>query len=62
MGQVLVIRQLYSHQREGGVKIGKDTQIATQSYIIDTDHGIAAGRRITEQENTVALVVIGDDC
>ncbi len=45
----------------GGVKIGNDTQIAAQCYIIDMDHGVAADKKISEQENSVAPVVIGND-
>ena len=52
---------IYS-SKEGGVKIGDDTQIAAQCYLIDMDHGIAAGKRITEQTNSVAPIVIGKDC
>ena len=35
--------------------------IAAQSYIIDTDHGIHTGELIRNQQNTVALVSIGED-
>ena len=48
--------------KSGGVKIGNNTMIAAQSYIIDTDHGIKAGQLMREQSNTVEPVVIGDDC
>lgn len=52
---------IYS-SKEGGVKIGDDTQIAAQCYIIDMDHGTAAGKRISEQSNNVEPIVIGKDC
>ena len=48
--------------KSGGVKIGNNTMIAAQSYIIDTDHGIKADTLIREQSNTVEPVIIGDDC
>ena len=48
--------------KSGGVKIGNNTMIAPQSYIIDTDHGVKAGQLMREQSNTVEPVVIGDDC
>ncbi len=47
--------------KAGGVTIGKNTLIAAQSYIIDTDHGTQAGELIRNQENTVLPVVIGED-
>ncbi len=52
---------IYASKKGGGVKIGDDTMIAAQSYIIDMDHGIAAGQLIKEQENTVAPIIIGKD-
>ena len=48
-------------QNWGGVTIGKNTLIAAQSYIIDTDHGTHAGELIRNQQNTVAPVSIGED-
>lgn len=33
---------IYS-SKDAGIKIGSNTMIAAQSYIIDTDHGIASG-------------------
>lgn len=45
----------------GGVKIGSNAMIAAQCYIIDTDHGIKAGKLMRQQENTVSPIVIGDD-
>lgn len=35
--------------------------IAAQCYIIDTDHGTAAGTHIRNQQNKVAPVEIGED-
>lgn len=48
--------------KAGGVKIGPNSMIAGQSYIIDTDHGIEGKKRIRDQENTVAAIQIGEDC
>ena len=47
--------------KNGGVTIGSDTMIGAYSYIIDTDHGTAAGKLIGEQPNSVAPVEIGED-
>ena len=47
--------------RKGGVKIGANTVIAAQCYIIDMDHGMKKGQLVCKQENTVAPVVIGED-
>ena len=35
--------------------------IAAQCYIIDMDHGTQADKRIVEQTNSVAPVIIGED-
>lgn len=45
----------------GGVKIGANTSIAAQSYIIDQDHGINAETLIQKQPNTVSPIEIGND-
>lgn len=45
----------------GGVKIGNNTMIAAQCYIIDMDHGINAGEIIRNQSNTVAAIELGED-
>ncbi|MBR2916781.1 MAG: acyltransferase [Clostridia bacterium] len=50
---------IYS-SKDGGIKIGSNSMIAAQSYIIDTDHGIAAGELIRNQKNTVAPIEIGE--
>lgn len=47
--------------RNGGVRIGSNTMIAAQCYIIDMDHGMKKGQLVCKQENTVAPVVIGED-
>ena len=47
--------------KNGGITIGKGTMIAAQTYIIDCDHGIKAGKPVAEQENSVAPVCIGED-
>ena len=52
---------IYS-SKVGGVKIGSNTQIAAQCYIIDTDHGIKSGELIRNQQNAVDPVSIGEDC
>lgn len=46
--------------KSGGVTIGSGTMIGAYSYIIDADHGIAAGMPIREQANSVAPVEIGE--
>lgn len=46
----------------GGVKIGSNTLIGGQSYIIDTNHGTQKGELIHGQEYSVSPVEIGDDC
>ena len=51
---------IYS-SKSGGVKIGNNSMIAAQCYIIDTDHGIVGGTLIREQKNTVEAVDIGND-
>lgn len=45
----------------GGVKIGSNTMIAAQSYIIDCDHGIKANMPIRGQSNTVKSIEIGEN-
>lgn len=52
---------IYASKNGGGVKIGDNTSIAAQSYIIDMDHGICAGELIRKQSNTVSPVSIGED-
>lgn len=52
---------IYASKLGGGVTIGKNSLIAAQSYIIDTDHGTHAGELIRNQQNTVAPVSIGED-
>ena len=47
--------------KSGGVKIGDNSMIAAQCYIIDCDHGIAADMLMREQKNTVEAVNIGND-
>lgn len=47
--------------KDGGVKIGSNTMIAAQTYIIDCDHGVELGKLMREQANTVKPVVIGED-
>ena len=46
-----------------GVRIGNNTSIAGQCYIIDSNHGTNAGVLIREQEDDVAEngIIIGDD-
>lgn len=45
----------------GGVVIGDNTIIAAQNYIIDSNHNMEAGRYISEQGLSSALVTIGED-
>ena len=47
--------------KAGGIKIGNNTMIAAQCYIIDMDHGLQRDVLISRQENTVAPIYIGDD-
>lgn len=53
---------IYASAEGGGVTIGAHTMIAAQCYIIDADHGIKSGTPIRNQEDTVAPVIIGNDC
>lgn len=48
---------------KNGVKIGNNTIIAAQSYIIDSNHGIKKGKNIREQQDDSAPngITIGDD-
>lgn len=52
---------IYS-SKQGGVYIGNNSMIAAQCYIIDMDHGVRKDILIRDQENTVAPIVIGNDC
>lgn len=45
----------------GGVKIGDNTMVAAQCYIIDADHGTKAGALVSGQPNIVSPVTIGED-
>lgn len=53
---------IYSSSNGGGVRIGDDTQIAAQCYIIDMDHGFAKGEIINNQPDYAAPITIGKDC
>lgn len=46
----------------GGVRIGSNTMIGGQSYIIDTDHGTVKGKNMRDQGYNVSRVEIGNDC
>lgn len=48
--------------KAGGVKIGSNSMIAGQCYIIDTNHGIGRGAYIRSQSNTASAIEIGEDC
>ena len=48
--------------KSGGVSIGDNTVIAGHCYIIDMDHGMHINKKISEQENTVDKVIIGNNC
>lgn len=52
---------IYASKNGGGISIGRDTMIAAQCYIIDTDHGTQKGTLMCEQENVVAPIRIGSD-
>lgn len=43
------------------IVIGADCLIAPFVYLVDSNHGTDRGRRINQQGNTTAPVVIGDD-
>lgn len=43
------------------ITIGSDCLIAPFCYLVDADHGIAAGRLIQEQDLTASPITIGDD-
>lgn len=43
------------------ITIGEDCMIAPFVYIVDSDHGVAAGSRMNRQSNIARPVVIGDD-
>jgi acetyltransferase-like isoleucine patch superfamily enzyme len=45
----------------GGVVIGDNTIIAAQNYIIDSNHNMNAGRKISDQGLSSSLVTIGED-
>ncbi len=53
---------IYASRNGGGVSIGSNTMIAAQCYIIDTDHGMAKTDLMCKQSNSVAPVMIGEDC
>lgn len=52
---------IYASKNGGGIRIGDNSQIAAQSYIIDTNHGIARNELIKNQPNTVLPISIGED-
>ena len=47
--------------KDGGVKIGNDTMIAANCYIIDMDHGPSDDELVRKQKNVVNSINIGDD-
>lgn len=47
--------------KAGGVKIGSNTSVAAQCYIIDHDHGMKVNALIRGQSNIVKSVEIGED-
>lgn len=53
---------IYASKCGGGVKIGNNTMIAGQCYIIDSNHGTAKDCLIRNQKNSVAPITIGEDC
>lgn len=52
---------LYASKNGGGITIGSNVQIAAQSYLIDTDHGINANELIKNQKNNSEPIIIEDD-
>ena len=44
-----------------GISIGDDCLIAPFVYFVDSDHGIAKGKKINEQANTSEAIVIKND-
>ena len=52
---------IYSNSNGGGIDIGSDTIIAAQTYIIDSNHEIAADKKIVDQGLIATPIVIGDD-
>lgn len=52
---------IFYASKTGGISVGNNTMIAAQSYIIDTDHGIAKGEIIRNQSNSVTPIHIGND-
>lgn len=47
--------------KNGGVTIGRNTIIAAQTYIIDSNHGINRGKLISQQPLIASKVTIGND-
>lgn len=47
--------------KNGGVHIGRDTAIAANGYIIDSDHGTQRGALIRKQELVSEPIIIGRD-
>jgi len=43
-----------------GVSIGRDCLLAPFCYLVDANHGVAAGRLIREQDMTASPIEIGD--
>lgn len=43
-----------------GVRIGRDCLLAPFCYLVDANHGVAAGRLIREQDMTASPIEIGD--
>lgn len=48
--------------KAGGVKIGSNSLIAGQCYIIDTNYSIEMGEFIRSQSKTSSAIEIGEDC
>ncbi|MGE3149656.1 MAG: acyltransferase [Pseudorhodoplanes sp.] len=44
-----------------GITVGRDCMIAPFVYIVDSDHGIAAGTPMNRQANVAAPISIGSD-
>lgn len=52
---------IYAKKPSGGVKIGSNTMIAANSYIIDSNHGTKGGVLMREQPLETEKIEIGED-
>lgn len=52
---------IFYASKTGGIRIGSNTLIAAQSYIIDSDHGTEKGQLIRKQLLSTDKITIGED-